>query len=173
RADGRTLGYDSIAIVQDDRPFLVDSVMGELAEAGVTVRSMFHPIVEMDGVRTSVIIVVMDPAPQERRDALGESLAATMADVRAAVADHAAMNALMARSIAHLKAGVAGVDPDILAENLAFLRWLEADHFVFLGARDYDYPRTKDGGYEAEAPLSQSGDGLGVLADPERTVLRR
>src|SRR5690606_6406870 len=41
RADGRTLGYDSIAIVQDDRPFLVDSVMGELAEAGVTVRSMF------------------------------------------------------------------------------------------------------------------------------------
>ena len=172
-ADGRATGYDAIAIVQDDRPFLVDSVMGELAEAGVTVRSMFHPIVAMDGVRTSVIIVVMEPVPQERRDALGESLAATMADVRAAVADHAAMNALMARSIAHLEGGVAGVDPDILAENLAFLRWLEADHFVFLGARDYDYPRTKDGGYEAEAPLSQSGAGLGVLADPGRTVLRR
>ena len=172
-ADGRAAGYDAIAIIQDDRPFLVDSVMGELAEAGVTVRSMFHPIVEMGGVRTSLIVVVIDPAPQERRDALGESLAATMADVRAAVSDHGAMNALMARSIAHLEAGVAGVDPDILAENLAFLRWLEADHFVFLGARDYDYPRTKDGGYEAEAPLSQSGDGLGVLADPDRTVLRR
>jgi glutamate dehydrogenase len=172
-ADGRALGYDSLAIIQDDRPFLVDSVMGELAEAGVTVRSMFHPIVEMDGVRTSLIIVVMDPAPQERRDALGESLAETMADVRAAVSDHAAMHALMTRSIAHLEAGVTGVDADVLAENLAFLRWLEADHFVFLGARDYDYPRTKDGGYEAEAPLSQSGAGLGVLADPDRTVLRR
>jgi glutamate dehydrogenase len=172
-ADGRATGYDTIALIQDDRPFLVDSVMGELAEAGVTVRSMFHPIVEMDGVRTSLILVVMEPAPQERRDALGESLAATMADVRAAVSDHAAMNALMARSIAHLEAGVPGVDADVLAENLAFLRWLEADHFVFLGARDYDYPRTKDGGYEAEAPLSQSGAGLGVLADPDRTVLRR
>ncbi|HYC98918.1 NAD-glutamate dehydrogenase [Brevundimonas sp.] len=172
-ADGRATGYDSIAIIQDDRPFLVDSVMGELAEAGVTVRSMFHPIVEMDGVRTSLIIVVMDPVPQERRDALGESLAETMADVRAAVVDHAAMNALMARSIAHLETSPPGVDADVLAENLAFLRWLEADHFVFLGARDYDYPRTKDGGYEAEAPLSQSGAGLGVLADPERTVLRR
>jgi len=172
-ADGRAAGYDAIAIIQDDRPFLVDSVMGELAEAGVTVRSMFHPIVDLDGVRTSLIVVVIDPAPQERRDALGESLAATMADVRAAVSDHAAMNALMARSIAHLEAGVPGVDPDVLAENLAFLRWLEADHFVFLGARDYDFPRTKDGGYEAEAPLSQSGDGLGVLADPDRTVLRR
>ncbi|WP_298746976.1 NAD-glutamate dehydrogenase [uncultured Brevundimonas sp.] len=172
-ADGRAAGYDAIAIIQDDRPFLVDSVMGELAEAGVTVRSMFHPIVELDGVRTSLIVVVIDPAPQERRDALGESLAATMADVRAAVADHAAMNALMARSIAHLESAPPGVDPDVLAENLAFLRWLEADHFVFLGARDYDYPRTTDGGYEAEAPLSQSGAGLGVLADPDRTVLRR
>ncbi|NJC40714.1 glutamate dehydrogenase [Brevundimonas alba] len=172
-ADARSTGYDSIALIQDDRPFLVDSVMGELAEAGVTVRSMFHPIVEMGGVRTSLIIVVMDPVPQERRDALGESLAETMGDVRAAVADHAAMNALMARSIAHLEAGVAGVDADVLAENLAFLRWLEADHFVFLGARDYEFPRTADGGYEAEAPLSQSGAGLGVLADPERTVLRR
>src|SRR5690606_33882469 len=72
-----------------------------------------------------------------------------------------------------LEAGVPGVDADVLAENLAFLRWLEGDHFVFLGARDYDYPRTSDRGYEAEAPLSQSGAGLGVLADPERTVLRR
>ena len=172
-ADGRPAGYDSIAIAQDDRPFLVDSVMGELAEAGVTVRSMYHPIVEIVGGRASLIIVVIDPLPQERRDALGEGLALTMADVRGAVTDHAAMNALMASSIAHLEASPRGVDPEILAENLAFLQWLQADHFVFLGARDYDYPRTKDGGYEAEAPLSQSGAGLGVLADPARTVLRR
>jgi glutamate dehydrogenase len=172
-ADGRPAGYDSIAIVQDDRPFLVDSVMGELAEAGVTVRSMYHPIVEIAGQRVSLIVVVIDPLPQERRDALGEGLAQTMADVRGAVSDHAAMNALMARSIAHLEASPRGVDPEVLAENLAFLQWLQADHFVFLGARDYDYPRNQDGGYEAEAPLSQSGVGLGVLVDPERTVLRR
>ncbi|WP_292063855.1 NAD-glutamate dehydrogenase [Brevundimonas sp. UBA7664] len=172
-ADGRPAGFDSIGIVQDDRPFLVDSVMGELAEAGVTVRSMYHPIVEIAGRRVSLIVVVIDPVPQERRDALGEGLAQTMADVRDAVADHAAMNALMARSITHLEATPRGVDPGVLAENLAFLQWLQADHFVFLGARDYDYPRSKDGGYEAEAPLSQSGVGLGVLADPERTVLRR
>ncbi|MGV8930318.1 MAG: NAD-glutamate dehydrogenase domain-containing protein, partial [Brevundimonas sp.] len=171
--DGRPAGYDSIGIIQGDRPFLVDSVMGELAEAGVTVRSMYHPIVEVGDRRVSLIVVVIDPLPQERRDALGEALAVTMADVRGAVTDHAAMNALMARSIAHLEDSPPGVNAEILAENLAFLKWLQADHFVFLGARDYDYPRSKDGGYEAEAPLSQSGVGLGVLADPERTVLRR
>jgi len=172
-AAGHPAGYDSICIAQDDRPFLVDSVMGELAEAGVTVRSMYHPVVEIAGRRVSLIVVVIDPLPQERRDALGEGLAQTMADVRDAVIDHAAMNALMARSIAHLEASPRGVDAEILAENLAFLQWLQADHFVFLGARDYDYPRSEDGGYEAEAPLSLSGVGLGVLADPERTVLRR
>ncbi|MGZ9100057.1 MAG: NAD-glutamate dehydrogenase, partial [Brevundimonas sp.] len=172
-ADGRPAGYDSVTLVQDDKPFLVDSVMGELAEAGVTVRSLYHPIVETVGGRVSLIVVVIDPLPQERRDALGEALAQTMADVRGAVADHAAMTALMARSITHLEASPRGVDAEVLAENIAFLQWLQADHFVFLGARDYDYPRSKDGGYEAEAPLSQSGVGLGVLADPERTVLRR
>ena len=172
-ADGRPTGYDSLALVQDDRPFLVDSVMGELAEAGVTVRSLYHPVVEIEGGRVSLIVVVIDPLPQERRDALGEALAQTMADVRGAVADHAAMAALMARSIAHLEASPRGVDPEVLAENIAFLQWIQNDHFVFLGARDYDYPRSKDGGYEAEAPLSQSGVGLGVLVDPDRTVLRR
>src|SRR5690606_13899150 len=34
-------------------------------------------------------------------------------------------------------------------------------------------PRTEDGGYASEAPLCLSGDGLGVLRDPERPVLRR
>ena len=172
-ADGRPAGYDSVSIVQDDKPFLVDSVMGELADAGVTVRSMYHPVVETGGGRVSLIIVVIDPLPQERRDVLGDGLSATLADVTGAVDDHAAMNALMARSIAHLETSPLGVGAEVLAENLAFLRWLHDDHFVFLGARDYDYPRTADGGYEAEAPLSQSGVGLGVLADPKRTVLRR
>lgn len=172
-ADGAPLGYDVLIIIQDDRPFLVDSVMGELAEAGVTVRSLYHPVTEEEGGRESTIIVVLDPLPQERRDALGEGLAQTLADVTGAVDGHAGMAELMRRSIAHLEAHPQGVAPDVLAEHIAFLRWLQNDHFVFLGARDYDYPRTDGGGYEAEAPLSQSGEGLGVLADPERTVLRR
>ena len=172
-ADGKPLGYDVLIVIQDDRPFLVDSVMGELADAGVTVRSMYHPVTEEEGGRESTIIVILDPLPQERRDALGEGVAQTLNDVASAVDGHAGMAALMHRSITHLEAHPHGVAPELLAEHIAFLQWLQADHFVFLGARDYDYPRSEDGGYEAEAPLSQSGVGLGVLADPERTVLRR
>lgn len=174
-ADGRPTGYDQVLILQDDGPFLVDSVLGELADAGVTVRALFHPIVEIEaGRRDSLIIVVIDPLPQERRDALGEGLAQAMADVRAAVADHAAMIQAMRGAVERLEAAPpAGLAPEALEENLAFLRWAKSDHFVFLGARDYDYPRNADGSYEAEAPLSQSREGLGVLRDPERRVLRR
>ncbi|MDZ4363820.1 NAD-glutamate dehydrogenase [Brevundimonas sp.] len=170
---GRRAAYDLIQIIQDDRPFLVDSVMGELAERGVTARGMFHPVVEMGGGRTSVIVIVADPLSQERRDELGEGLAGTLSDVGASVSDHEAMNALMTRSIAQLRMSPPPIDPAMVEETIAFLARLNADHFVFLGARDYEYPRTGDGDYEAEAPLSQSGEGLGVLRDPERTVLRR
>ncbi|NBB52955.1 NAD-glutamate dehydrogenase [Rhizobium sp. CRIBSB] len=174
-AAGRATGYDQILIIQDDAPFLVDSVMGQMAEAGVTVRAMYHPLIghEVTGARHSVIAVVADPLPQERRDHLASALRETLDDVHAAVADHTAMTAMMSRSIAHLESSPTGVDPELTVETIAFLQWLNADHFVFLGARDYDYPRLADGAYEAEAPLSQSGVGLGVLRDPSRTVLRR
>ncbi|HEY7853360.1 MAG TPA: NAD-glutamate dehydrogenase, partial [Caulobacteraceae bacterium] len=56
---------------------------------------------------------------------------------------------------------------------LAFLRWMDAGHFVFLGARVYDYPRLADGAYAAEEPTFDHTKGLGVLRDPERLVLRR
>ncbi|HEX8471891.1 MAG TPA: NAD-glutamate dehydrogenase [Brevundimonas sp.] len=182
-ADGSGTGYDLVSIIQDDRPFLVDSVMGELADAGVSVRALFHPVVtlgrDVSGARKtgdqreSMIVVIIDPLPAERREALTTALAQTLADVQAAVSDHAAMHDLMERSVAHLEACPGTVDPAIVAENLEFLRWLNADHFVFLGARDYDYPRTPDGGYAPEEPLGQASAGVGVLRDPERTVLRR
>ena len=56
-----------------------------------------------------------------------------------------AMAALMRQAVQRLETTPPSVDPAILAENIAFLKWLKSDHFVFLGARDYDYPRAADG----------------------------
>ncbi len=129
----------------------LDKIDGLLAEAGVSVRALFHPVVALDGRRLSVIILVIDPVPQERRDALGEGLAQSLSDVHAAVEDHEAMAALMRQAVQRLETTPPAVDPAILEENIAFLKWLKSDHFVFLGARDYDYPRTAGGDYEAQA----------------------
>ncbi|HZZ34668.1 MAG TPA: NAD-glutamate dehydrogenase domain-containing protein, partial [Caulobacteraceae bacterium] len=164
---------DLLEIVQPDAPFLVDSVMGEVAESGASVQAMFHPLIGQGDARASMIQVWLDPVGEERRQSLIDGVLASLADVRAAVDDFPAMLALMARSIAELTAAAPGVDPEALAEDLAFLKWMDAGHFVFLGARSYDYPRTKDGGYAAEEPLYQPEGSLGVLRDPARTVLRR
>ncbi|HEY0052188.1 MAG TPA: NAD-glutamate dehydrogenase, partial [Caulobacteraceae bacterium] len=166
--------YDLVEVIQDDGPFLVDSVMGELSDAGVSVQGLYHPVLDLgDGRRESMILVVVDPLSDERRAALTAGLEATLDDVRLTVRDHGAMLEMMRRSIGALEGGVKGVSTEALSENLEFLRWLKSDRFVFLGARDYDYPRAKDGSYAAEAPLTQVEAGLGVLCDPDRPVLRR
>jgi glutamate dehydrogenase len=172
--DGIDLGRDLLEIVQADRPFLVDSIMGQVAESGLPVRAMFHPVTQVGGKTRSMIQVHLDPVGEDRSQPLIDAIYATLADVRSAVDDFAAMQALIRRSILDLAAAPVGTsDPDERAEHLAFLEWLEGEHFVFLGARIYDYPRTADGGYAAEEPLYQPEGSLGVLRDQTRAVLRR
>jgi glutamate dehydrogenase len=180
RASGaheRDLGVDVLEIAQPDAPFLVDSVMGEVGDAGVEVKAMFHPMVGEGEARVSMIQVWLAPVGEDRRASLIERVLGAIADVRAAVADFPAMMALMDKVIADLEADAPrarpAIDPAVLAEDLAFLRWVNAGHFVFLGARTYDYPRTPDGGYAAEEPSFAPDGSLGLLRDPARLVLRR
>ncbi len=164
---------DLLQIVQEDRPFLVDSVMGELADAGLDVRAMFHPVVALGGRETSMILVVLAPVGEDRRAALIDGLTATLEDVRVAVADFDRMTALMKSAATELAASAAPDQAYGRDEYIAFLNWLTADRFVFLGARTYEYPRTPDGDYAAEEPRFRPEDGLGVLRDARRSVLRR
>jgi glutamate dehydrogenase len=175
---------DRLDIVQADSPFLVDSVMGEISERRIPIRAMFHAVIEVARdaagarletgkmARESMIQVFLDPLDQEQATALIDGLSATLADVRMAVGDHAAMLAVAERAVHELNARK-DLPPDQLKEDQDFLRWMRDDHFIFLGARVYDYPRTKDGGYAAEEPLYQPEDSLGVLRDQARGVLRR
>ncbi len=170
-SDDRPLGSDVLEIVQPDAPFLVDSVMGELGEAGIVVKAMFHPLYVQGDVRRSMIQVWLEPLSEARRSVVVENVLAALADSTAAVRDFPAMKALIGRSIDDL--GAAAPRDGGWAEEIHFLHWLEAGNFVFLGARVYDYPRAPDGQYAAEEPLYQPEESLGVLRDPGRLVLRR
>jgi glutamate dehydrogenase len=174
---------DRIEAVQDDAPFLVDSLMGEIAEQGLSVRAMFHPLLAVardgSGRRAaegrarleSTIQVFVDSVGAHREAALLEGLQATLADVRAAVEDFQPMLALMGAAVAEVRQSPRPAQER--DEEVAFLSWLQQQHFVFLGARTYEYPRLKNGEYAPEEPLYQAKDGLGVLRDPARTILRR
>jgi glutamate dehydrogenase len=173
-ASGRPL--DRLTVIGRDVPFLVDSVMGELSRQGLDVRAMFHPVVDMDhadGERRSMILVVLGAVGEDRRDTVLTGVEGALSDVRVAVEDFPKMAALMQAAIEELSTAPVKVEPESQAENLEFLRWLTADRFVFLGARIYRYPRTEDGDYKREQPTFDPAESLGVLRNPDFSVLRR
>ncbi|MBO9557813.1 MAG: NAD-glutamate dehydrogenase [Caulobacter sp.] len=170
---GTELKSDLLEIVQPDRPFLVDSIMGAIAEQGFSVRAMFHPVIQTPAGARSMIQVYLAPVGEDREAALLDAVREALADVQLAVDDFHAMKALIRRTIDELRASKAPIDERQREEGLDFLDWLEGDRFVFLGARVYEYPRTPDGGYAAEEPLYQPEGSLGVLRDQTLTVLRR
>jgi glutamate dehydrogenase len=176
---------DRLDIAQADSPFLVDSVMGEIADRRIPIQAMFHAVIDVardkDGERTaaghaereSMIQVFLDPLNEDQDEALIAGLTDTLTDVRLAVGDYAAMLTMADRAVGELDARARDLPADQLREYQDFLRWMRDQHFIFLGARLYDYPRTADGGYAAEEPLYQPEGSLGVLRDQARAVLRR
>ncbi len=158
-----------LAAVNDDKPFLFDSIMGEVVARGLEVAVAFHPIwPAASGARISVIVIAI----AKLRDALvladlEAGARAVFADVSAAVADWPAMRERIAESCAELKRRPPPIDPAQLAETIAFLKWLDDGHFTFLGCRDYVFDEAK--GLHEPSPDS----GLGVLRDPSARIIRR
>ncbi|MGD2131499.1 MAG: NAD-glutamate dehydrogenase, partial [Maricaulaceae bacterium] len=175
-AGGRELAREVIEIVADDKPFLVDSVMGEVNAQGHDVLAMFHPIVPPtteEGPETSIIQVHLDVLSELERERLVSALQSVLADVEITVADHTAMRASMDRAIVELQRAKTTASPDELAEAIAFLEWLRDDHFAFLGGRAYEFLTDGKGGFIRDEPEIVPGSELGLLRDHDRHVLRR
>ena len=160
---------DVLVAVNDDMPFLFDSLLAEVAAHNVRTRAVFHPILTLGDAPTSVIVLVLDPIVEPRlRDRLIEDARSMFAQVRLAVRDWQKMTHKLKESIAELRRNPPLASAEEIDESLAFLEWLDADHFTFLGCRDYRFSSTNGGSLEPEA-LS----GLGVLSDIEARVVRR
>ena len=185
-ADGTDLPRDVLEIIGRDRPFIVDSVMGEVGAQGHDITAMFHPIVQVrrdnagarvpEGGRClaeSMIQVHLPPLDELSRRTLIEGVTATLDDVRVAVEDWTDMRAQMDDAIAHLSGARTHASPDELAEAMEFLRWLRDDHFAFLGCRVYDFEVDEDGSMAQRHPRVRPESGRGVLRDPDRHVLRK
>ena len=126
-----------LAIVNDDMPFLVDSVAAAISARGLGVQRLLHPIIKATrdakgkllsigtGETESVIYIELDRADARGRHDLSVDLDHSLADVRWAVADWPEMTERMNADAASLD----GVDD----EGAALLRWLADNHFTLLG----------------------------------------
>jgi glutamate dehydrogenase len=158
-----------LVAVNDDMPFLFDSAVAEMSAQGARLKAVFHPVVQLAGRRTSVIVLVLDSVMgEERRRALLEGAEAVFAQVCVAVRDWLPMQQRLTDAIAALTARPPRGTTEEPPESIAFLEWLGDNHFTFLGCRDYRYNGADGGSLE---PVEASG--LGVLADSEARVVRR
>ncbi len=145
-----------IEIVNDDMPFLVDSVTMEVNRHGLTLHLIVHPIIAViragDGTlndvpsndvrearRESFIHVEIDRVVEPSRlDALAADVARVLADVKAAVSDWAKMRDRLVNVVAELELRPPPLPAEELAEGKAFLSWLADAHFTLLAYRCHD-----------------------------------
>jgi len=176
--DRRAIGV--VELVNDDMPFLLDSVMGELSERRLAVRLVAHPVLDVDrkggrlaaiggagaGARESFIHLHVDGlAGEEACAELTKALAGILAEVRLAVADWRPMLERVNGIVAELKNNPPPLPVDELAEAVQFLQWLLADNFTFLGVRNYTL--------ENDELKPDFETALGIMRQRELRVLRR
>ena len=177
-------GIAVLEIVNDDMPFLVDSVVGELNQRGLDIRLFVHPVfvVERDpagrlinfkgarttgGERESFIhlhIEGMEDAAQ--RAEIVDALEGILADVRVCVQDWQAMLTRVGGVIAELRTGPPPLPVEEIAEAIQFLEWMAEDNFTLLGARDYTFT-------DSETVLEPAFEtGLGLLRSRDMRLLQ-
>jgi glutamate dehydrogenase len=165
-----------IEIVQDDRPFLVDTVRMALRRLDLREFFLLHPIIPVEraedgtlaavgGAATSpesVIFIeavprVIDPA---RCAQIEGELRSVLSDVRDVTADHRRMIRAVRELAAEVEFAGQFIDggPARAARISRFLEWILQDRFVLIGIRRYDL-RYVDG--EPQVQLAPDS-GLGL-----------
>jgi glutamate dehydrogenase len=178
-------GISVLEVLNDDMPFLYDSVVGEINERGLNIRLLVHPVFSVsrdaggalvafdasakaDGRHESFIHIHIDGVEDAaRRAELVRVLEDILAEVRVCVDDWRPMLARVGEVIAELRTNPPPLPAPEIAEAVQFLEWLAANNFTLLGARDYTFADTED----ALAPKFETG--LGLLRSHDVRLLRR
>ncbi|MBA3847295.1 MAG: NAD-glutamate dehydrogenase, partial [Planctomycetes bacterium] len=166
-AEGRR--FMRIALINDDMPFLVDSVAATVSARGLSIDRLMHPVVAVrrdasgaieafpeeggEVPRESMIYIQTPRLDAKERRALEKDLAVTLTDVRAAVHDWPKLREAI-RADADRIAG-----PD--AEGAALLRWLEGGMLTQLG----HVTRHRDGTHTNVLGICRKS-AKAILADP-------
>ena len=175
----RTHGWESshtvLQVANDDMPFLVDSVTMALAELGVGVHVLGHPVVKVtrdkagaitqvgEGVAESWMHLEIDRQSSDSMPRIQEAVQNVLAEVRATVRDWTQMRVRMLAIADRFSAEQRLLDDVDRAEGEAFLRWAADNHFTFLGFREYTVDRSGK-----DAVLCAVEDsGLGLLRGKE------
>ncbi|HYD19073.1 MAG TPA: hypothetical protein VEF76_11400, partial [Patescibacteria group bacterium] len=173
KRDGWHIPHTVVEIVNDDMPFIIDSVASDLGAQGYGIDVLFHPIltVSRDGaklksvqagkgaegklVESCVYIQLEQMLTTDAMRKLQASLEATLGDVRAATSDWRKMLAKIDEVSQFGDAVAKNHDRHDVQEAQDFLSYIKNNNFTLLGFRAYNVAGGK-------ASLV-SGSGLGIL----------
>ncbi|HYC92473.1 MAG TPA: NAD-glutamate dehydrogenase domain-containing protein, partial [Thermoanaerobaculia bacterium] len=179
--NGWGLEHTVVEIVNDDMPFLVDSVSAEIHRRDRKIHLLLHPVVRVvrdasgrrleiadtrvaptDAIVESYMHVEIDQETEPSElQSIRVSLEHILREVRLAVTDWRTMRARLQEDIAELETATLPMPAEEVAEAREFLRWLDDGNFIFLGHRRYTF-KTREGN-DYLAPLPETG--LGILRD--------
>ena len=177
-----------LEIVTLNKPFVFDSIMGEIVDSGLKVRLVTHPTVAtvFDGKRKfsrfgkdtsgdgkeqrlSIVQIYLDEFDKNEQKALIVRLRSVLNSVNLAVKDWRAMLARLEQAIVDYRTNPPPIPAVEIAEAVQLLSWLRDENFTFLGMRDYVFT-----GGAKRGTLKRAGmKGLGILSDPDVSVLKR
>lgn len=185
--DGWQSRHTVIEIASRDMPFLVDSLRMEILREGfriyfiihtgglmlvrdkdyqVTDVLPLHSAKEKNAAAEATIYIEIDRRSDPKvLEKLREKLALVLEDVRLTVDDWSAMRERMQEALSELDQNPPPYDQADIAESKDFLRWLDNDHFTYLGCRDYQLVGEGD----KEALCIVPGSGLGVLRNESKS----
>ncbi len=188
--DGWESDRTVIEIVGPDMPFLLDSVTAELNQQGYRIYTVIHPIVaakrnssgvvekiypEVEDKRASHVdslihIQIIHLSEERARKKLERDLMQVLDLVHFAVQDWKDMTLKMRQVSTRLEEMMPHLDADAIKRIREFITWIEDDHYIFLGARDYKVV-TKPVGKNGHKVLQKSyevieSSELGIFSSP-------
>ncbi len=173
--------HSVIELVCDDMPFIVDSLIMAFNRSNISVHAILHPILTVqrtangqlqnvvddgysDAHRESIIHLQIDRQIESQFAPLIADLHRVLQQIKIVVADWQAMRNQLLAIAAELRSNP---EADAIEIN-GFLEWLAADHFTFLGFREYRLMRTP----ESLELFTLANSGLGLLRDAETADYR-
>lgn len=185
---GWEIGNTVIEIVNDDMPFLVDTVSMILGELGHQIQITIHPVLWLardgkdnvthllprssgKGEADSLMHIQIERQPQGKRlGKIEQALIKALGEIRLAVTDWKPMRKRLLEIADRFVSDQPREGEQDLDEAERFLRWLEDDNFTLLGLRQYDIELDGD---ERELQIVP-GSGLGILRlEPKKGRTRK
>jgi glutamate dehydrogenase len=179
--NGWGLEHTVLEVVNDDMPFIVDSVTAEINRRERNIHLLLHPVmrVRRDSSGRRIELAANQPAPPDaitesymhveidqetepgELELIRASIERVLESVRVAVADWRAMRARLAENIQELETRKLPMPQEEVDEAKAFLKWLDEGNYIFLGFRRYGF-ETRDG---KDYLPAQPETGLGILRE--------